>query len=172
MHFKTRTPKGDGNAVTHSNYFFIANVISKREPRKGTETNQKELVEVMYKEVISKREPRKGTETSSLRRTTNSSTTSSFQNANPERGRKLRNTMFRPRFNRISKREPRKGTETTSTRGIFAEREPAFQNANPERGRKRSKSFAPKHLNICNFKTRTPKGDGNCGFIYQGRQPG
>ena len=36
-----------------------------------------------------------------------------------------------------------------------------FQNTNPERGRKRAVDHAIAHVDADNFRTRTPKGDGN-----------
>ena len=90
-----------------------------------------------------------------------SSMSSSFQNTNPERGRKLVRilddvNLFCP----ISEHEPRKGTETGEAVQAIAVTASSFQNTNPERGRKLPAvgAFAP-----CAdyFRTRTPKGDGN-----------
>ena len=132
---------------------------------------------------ISEHEPRKGTETSATIRLTTNITP--FQNTNPERGRKLvairrivaivlqfQNTnpergRKRTDFSGvseneffISEHEPRKGTETSKlyrqSLSIFA----IFQNTNPERGRKRLRALGYPRVPT-NFRTRTPKGDGN-----------
>ena len=157
VHFKTRTPKGDGNPYLHSLYIPLR-LISKHEPRKGTETSSGVMSSQSSGNGISKHEPRKGTETLCLAETVGVPC-KVFQNTNPERGRKrlfntlLVNTFYfktrtpkgdgnsrRPHalgalVQKISKHEPRKGTET---RRIFAFR-----------------------ARVSNFKTRTPKGDGN-----------
>ena len=62
----------------------------------------------------------------------------------------------------ISEHEPRKGTETCMRTGGFPAVLRAFQNTNPERGRKHDvMAYITKPDN--NFRTRTPKGDGNGG---------
>ena len=132
-------------------------LISKHEPRKGTETLNRPS-ERYREQYISKHEPRKGTETGCWLPPT-PRVPRPFQNTNPERGRKQ--GVYSPfgRGYRISKHEPRKGTETlclAETDGVPCK---VFQNTNPERGRKRL--FNTLLVNTFYFKTRTPKGDGN-----------
>ena len=157
VHFKTRTPKGDGNPYLHSLYIPLR-LISKHEPRKGTETSSGVMSSQSSGNGISKHEPRKGTETRVVPMRSAHSF-KRFQNTNPERGRKQ--GVYSPfgRGYRISKHEPRKGTETlclAETVGVPCK---VFQNTNPERGRKRL--FNTLLVNTFYFKTRTPKGDGN-----------
>ena len=162
QHFRTRTPKGDGNS-SKSLTSTPDSAISEHEPRKGTETFLL-VVMIMTSYVL-------------------------FQNTNPERGRKLVPSgricitifHFRTRTPKgdgnmlnmtiilseyvISEHEPRKGTETPSwyvrlgrTPENFRTRTPKgdgnhrvsvspstkfceFQNTNPERGRKLSSSL-------------------------------
>ena len=131
-HFRTRTPKGDGNA-RRSRDSLRSTYISEHEPRKGTETALRRVIcsprsyfrtrtpkgdgnhfydeERARMERISEHEPRKGTETSISAGLSTSRI--KFQNTNPERGRKL---------NRRDRRCYR--------------RRRVFQNTNPERGRK------------------------------------
>ncbi len=61
-----------------------------------------------------------------------------FQNTNPERGRKLNH----------------EGTNSVAVGSLF-------QNTNPERGRKQAVGFLQRLACLVHFKTRTPKGDGN-----------
>ena len=61
-----------------------------------------------------------------------------FQNTNPERGRKL-----------------------IAIPPIHLSTSLQFQNTNPERGRKRRATRRKRHSRHLNFRTRTPKGDGN-----------
>ena len=61
-------------------------IISEREPRKGTETFLLSHLHSLLHRVISEREPRKGTETHNKARI--SEREPRFQNVNPERGRK------------------------------------------------------------------------------------
>ena len=84
-HFRTRTPKGDGNSDI-SVIAPVLNIISEHEPRKGTETSfQERLLHIL----------------------------AGFQNTNPERGRKLApRRELRRLLVGISEHEPRKGTET------------------------------------------------------------
>ena len=84
---------------------------------------------------ISEHEPRKGTETEKLEECFAHSF-NLFQNTNPERGRKPAN--FSSNFFWY----------------------PKFQNTNPERGRKRMQ-IIPYYAHPHDFRTRTPKGDGN-----------
>ena len=59
----------------------------------------------------------------------------------------------------ISEHEPRKGTETYVN--IPFGRIFTFQNTNPERGRKQHGAILIPSSGLTNFRTRTPKGDGN-----------
>ena len=137
VNFRTRTPQGDGNiALLGENLVFA--MISEHEPRKGTETiNEKDSRTV--KLCISEHEPRKGTETI-LYVCMFHLHEKSFRNTNPARGRK----------------RDRRGS------GNDRQGRLEFQNTNPERGRKQSIGFSYFHILFNgNFKTRTPKGDGN-----------
>ena len=60
----------------------------------------------------------------------------------------------------ISEREPRKGTETLHHR-LSPFPSSGFQNVNPERGRKLKLKEINAKLRDDDFRTRTPKGDGN-----------
>ena len=84
QNFRTRTPKGDGNLFIHD-FHQILYPISEHEPRKGTETMDSCLVAGEREE---------------------------FQNTNPERGRKQARFRGNSRDLQISEHEPRKGTET------------------------------------------------------------
>ena len=61
IHFRTRTPKGDGNCEEPADWQ-VGRVISEHEPRKGTETANIDKLTIK-EEFISEHEPRKGTET-------------------------------------------------------------------------------------------------------------
>ena len=84
VNFRTRTPKGDGNPCAR-HFNIRLEVISEHEPRKGTETTAEEI-ERYCPTIISEHEPRKGTETWTA--SNPSVVTVTFQNTNPERGRK------------------------------------------------------------------------------------
>ena len=61
LHFRTRTPKGDGNGKIKVITMPPIRRISEHEPRKGTETC--DAATGVATEIISEHEPRKGTET-------------------------------------------------------------------------------------------------------------
>ena len=165
-YFRTRTPKGDGNASRGRSYSYQSTHFRTRTP-KGD-----------------------GNRRFHVKRSTGSATT--FQNTNPERGRKpLRVRSVIKFLHCISEHEPRKGTETHLQFSILVGNEGKFQNTNPERGRKRRitklplsflkrfqntnpergrkpQAFARSYSPYDHFRTRTPKGDGNdtLGILY------
>ena len=131
-HFRTRTPKGDGNPRRAFDEHIQVFGISEHEPRKGTETIPLDAIRVPV--AISEHEPRKGTET-----------------------RLVEIRVVKVPV--ISEHEPRKGTETM-IKNLYHSSRRLFQNTNPERGRKLWARREYRRV-YPNFRTRTPKGDGN-----------
>ena len=165
LDFRTQTPKGDGNHII----FLLKKVnttilISEHKPRKGTETARvaaSSYLSISYFRTqtpkgdgnlisatglhsryahISEHKPRKGTETQQNLRFPLPNTCQ-FQNTNPERGRKLPAVL------------------------LTAWPDDIFQNTNPERGRKLNKTCDFLFRTLANFRTQTPKGDGNANII-------
>ena len=133
-HFRTRTPKGDGNHRTSVHLTKPAQPFQNTNPERGRKLDMCEVktservafqntnpergrkpylhpLSINAHEIISEHEPRKGTET--------------WGN---------RNEYFC--HVKISEHEPRKGTETPKLIGAFVRKFLIFQNTNPERGRK------------------------------------
>ena len=156
-YFKTRTPKGDGNFDLHV-VFHDKLLISKHEPRKGTETRASPSLWRTFSH-FKARTP-KGDGNPLATNPYSSPAASRFQNTNPERGRK--HNKYLSLFMSILKFQ---NTNPERGRKLDALLEPlgrdSFQNTNPERGRKQFKAFEEKPLPDNYFKTRTPKGDGN-----------
>ena len=134
LHFRTRTPKGDGNRKALQRTALGASRFQNTNPERG---RKQELSRTIRCRLFQ------------------------FQNTNPERGRKLPRLLAVGRLLFwISEHEPRKGTETFASSTVnsffilhFRTRTPkgdgnattstttkysprSFQNTNPERGRK------------------------------------
>ena len=136
--FRTRTPKGDGNTryLPLVNHFFVR--FQNTNPERGRKRPVRQNLSTRCL-CISEHEPRKGTETANL------------------------STIAR-RAASISEHEPRKGTETNDKGRRLDICLIVFQNTNPERGRKHCHSYIC--VLVYNFRTRTPKGDGNgCSWL-------
>ena len=132
-HFRTRTPKGDGNK-THILNHRRNPCISEHEPRKGTETAFSVERSTSLDSYFRTRTPKGDGNFSEPSSCTRSKVL--FQNTNPERGRKLAGIL--------------------SLKAVSL----LFQNTNPERGRKLPR-LCSHNVRKPNFRTRTPKGDGN-----------
>ena len=86
----------------------------------------------------------------------------SFQNTNPERGRKLeRDTILSVVRCLFQNTNPERGRKPTLLKLILDMVYTLFQNTNPERGRKPPLNIGSSRSVVCHFRTRTPKGDGN-----------
>ena len=132
--------------------------ISEHEPRKGTETPPP-LGASSYFFFISEHEPRKGTETF-LRGRCSGFLIYNFRTRTPK-GDGNSTSFSAVCFSTfsISEHEPRKGTETAAGVLVYVAL-CLFQNTNPERGRKPA-ALSSFSFSAANFRTRTPKGDGN-----------
>ena len=136
LHFRTRTPKGDGNSCHPLRLVRTFGEFQNTNPERGRKP--RDLAAIKDGDPrISEHEPRKGTETCWPHSTSRS----------PLRS--------------ISEHEPRKGTETSDSFLVSFKIYTKFQNTNPERGRKLLAAFL--YMLACTdyFRTRTPKGDGN-----------
>ena len=112
--------------------------ISEHEPRKGTETILYVCMFHLHEKSFRNTNPARGRKRDRRGSGNDRQGRLEFQNTNPARGRKL-------------------GAVVVVTTRHFS-----FQNTNPERGRKQSIGFSYFHILFNgNFKTRTPKGDGN-----------
>ena len=84
-----------------------------------------------------------------------------FQNTNPERGRKQVAQHAVVLVNRISEHKPRKGTETISnlSRSWFICSN--FRTQTPKGDGNLALCRLARYAEIADFRTQTPKGDGN-----------
>ena len=112
IHFRTRTPKGDGNDMARIDEIIAAaKRISEHEPRKGTETKAKLDAVKSLAANFRTRTP-KGDGNAAVEMTVIADWIA-FQNTNPERGRKPKEFSYMHKHvGFISEHEPRKGTET------------------------------------------------------------
>ena len=142
--------------------------ISKHEPRKGTETRGSVWISRLRRRFISKHEPRKGTETFSLP-IRSRTLPAHFKTRTPKGDGNLWNRIVERTLTLfISKHEPRKGTETSLNFPIFYHLM-IISKHEPRKGTETRRIFAFR-ARVSNFKTRTPKGDGNALSSRNGRR--
>ena len=141
--FRTRTPKGDGNSNDGIHFSKLVNFRTRTPKGDGNAGLSSILLNFFIR----------------------------FQNTNPERGRKHRVDRhpfpFRAQFQNTNPERGRKQSDAIrSTRACIA-----FQNTNPERGRKLENLVCEQLQDVTHFRTRTPKGDGNCTGIQTRDRP-
>ena len=131
-HFRTQTPKGDGNLP--SILYWMPMSISEHKPRKGTETAALNRLTV-YPPTDFRTQTPKGDGNYSHDLFT-ILVIALFQNTNPERGRKRRtlicNNVSLVKFQNTNPERGRKLSRLALFLLLFL----LFQNTNPERGRK------------------------------------
>ena len=189
-YFRTRTPKGDGNASRGRSYSYQSTHFRTRTPKGDGNRRFHVKRSTGSATTFQNTNPERGRKLEQP--SPNNNANIRFQNTNPERGRKpLRVRSVIKFLHCISEHEPRKGTETHLQFSILVGNEGKFQNTNPERGRKRRitklplsflkrfqntnpergrkpQAFARSYSPYDHFRTRTPKGDGNdtLGILY------